>query len=357
MGSDPFLENFMTRRYLIFGLSAAILVVIISSFAYFHRGTREGIPLRVGISPYQDIAMIVNAQPLGLDRKYGTQLELITLSWEDILPSVASAGKGLDIGFGSLIEYLTKQENINAGSNDPILFVYPLYVFKGGAFVTFKSTVVPLTKESLASSENVKMFLANKIGAQRHSVYEMMLYYLATSRGIPPSTLNIVDTPLDQGFLAAQNGSLDIAEAGLTQLTEARRNGGRSVLNMEDLGFADITGIIVKESVYKARKHDIDNFIHMWFESVNYVLSDIDNNSKASLAYLNANASTRYSLNEYKLALSQEFFPRSASEAATTLIEKDGKFSYRRISQSVTEYLVVHGSVKNAPTIPEIQPK
>lgn len=75
--------------------------------------------------------MMVNIHPLGLDKKYGTSVKIDTISWQDTLPTLASASGDVDIGFASLAEFLAKEENLNKGSSDPLLFIYPAYVFKG----------------------------------------------------------------------------------------------------------------------------------------------------------------------------------------------------------------------------------
>ncbi len=58
---------------------------------------------------------------------------------------------------------------------------------------------------------------------------------------------------------------------------------------MDDLGYADITGFVCKKSTFENHKEDIVSVIKIWFDSVRYVLSDIDTNSKNSLDYLNPN--------------------------------------------------------------------
>jgi ABC-type nitrate/sulfonate/bicarbonate transport system substrate-binding protein len=322
---------------------------------FFIYSTAKSDAIRLGISPYQDLAMIVNAEPLGLDKKYGTRLELVTMAWEDILPAVASAGRAIDMGFGGYIEYITKYENINAGSSDPILFLYPAYAFKGGTFITYNKEVPKLDRATLEDhrSEAVRRWLGFRIGAQRGSVYEMMLFHLASTHGIDFGNVNVVDTPLDQGFLAAEQGSLDIATAGLTQLTEAERRGAQAVLTMDDLGFADLTGFIVKKSVYEVRRKDVENVVRMWFDSVAYVFADIDRNSKNSLAYLDRNASTRYTLQEYKKALGQEYFPTTLAEAKAQLIDPSGRFSAELIGHAAVQYLVQKGTIKRPVPLPQ----
>lgn len=331
----------------------ALVFVAIAVLAFAFWPSSNSRALRVGLSPYQDLAMIVNIKPLGLEKKYGTDVELITLPWEELLPSVATVGRGLDVGFASYAEYLTKYNNLNTGTSDPILFVYPLYVFKGGAFVTFKADIPTLSGSGLGDKELVQKVLQSKIGAQKKSIYEMMLFRLAVIGGEDPKKLQIIDTPLDQGFIAAEQGSLDAASAGLTQITEAQRRNGRVILTMDDLKFADFTGFIVKKSVYVAREKDIKNLINMWFESVDFVYRDLDKNSAASLAYLNSQASTRYTLDEYKRALSQEFLPRSVAEAEKQFVDDGGMFPVRTIRGTVLQYLTQEGVIKAAPAIPD----
>jgi ABC-type nitrate/sulfonate/bicarbonate transport system substrate-binding protein len=310
-------------------------------------------PLRLGLAPYQDLAMIVNIKSLGLEERYGTKVDLVTLPWEEILPSVATLGRGLDVGFASYAEYLTKFNNLNNGTADPVIFIFPLYVFRGGAFVTFKPDIPVLTEEGITNKELISEILSKRIGAQKKSIYEMMIFTLASNIGIDPRTVRIIDTPLDQGFLAAQQGSLDLASAGLTQLTEVKRRGGRVVLTMDDLRFADFTGFIVKKSTYEARSVDIRNLIRMWFDCVSFVYQDLDKNSAASLRYLNSRAATRYTPEEYKRALSQEYLPTSLSEEQRNLVDDHGRFPFRKIRAGIIQYLIHQGVVRTAPIIPD----
>jgi len=310
--------------------------------------------LRVAISPYQDIAMLVNYKALGLENKYGTQVELRTMAWEDILPAVASASsQSIDVGFGSLTEYLTKYDKINAGSTDPVLFVFPLYVYKGGGFVSLDSSIPPLTRDRMSDPASVKKFLAARFGAQKQSIYEMVLFSLAQRSTTDPSSIHIHDMSLNDALLAAVNGSIDVAAAGLTQVTEARRRGGQVVLNMDDAGFADITGLICRRTVLEARQTDIENLIRMWFACVGHVMADLQANSALSLDYLRANSATRYTFDEYKTALDQEYLPGSLDEASRELVSSSGRFPLQRISGEVADYLLRQGLVSQRPPVPE----
>ena len=83
--------------------------------------------------------------------------------------------------------------------------------------------------------------------------------------------------------------------------------------------FADITGFACKSSTLKARADEIKALIRTWFNCVAYVFSDPDHHTVDTLAYLKRNASTQYTLAEYKKAIADEYFPKSLAEAKEQL--------------------------------------
>ncbi len=315
---------------------------------------QEQQPLRMGIAPYQEIALLVNEKHLGLEEKYKTRLELLTMPWEDLLPAVASAGQTIDVGFASLSDYLAKAEHLNTKDDDPVLYLYPAWVFHGGGLITFNAEVPELNAKTIKNPALVKKFLSYRIGVQKNSCCHMMLWKLAHDNGLKLSDLKITDTTLNDGLLATENGSLDLAGAGLTQRTEAIKRHGRVVLTMDTVGLMDPGGFVCKQSVYNQRKREIDSLIKMWFESANYVLSDLDHHSDATLAYLKANASTKYTLDEFKSALAQEYVPKSIEEAQKEIDSGKGQYSIDRLSREISNYLLDIGATKSERKAPKL---
>lgn len=347
----------MTRWTKIFSLLGLLVVVAVAAwFLTYPKATTQNGPgtLRVAISPYQDIGMVVNLKPMGLEKKYGVNVELKTLAWEEIVPAVASAGSTVDLGYASLIGYLTKQDNLNRGSDDEVIFIYPAYVFKGGGFISYDKSIRVLSRQDLANKAAVREFFSHRIGAEKNSLFDMLLYRVAKGASLDPKDISVVDSSLDSSLLAARNGDLSIASAGLTQLAEARRDGGRLVLSMDDAGFADITGFITTRKRLAAKHREIEAFIRMWFDTVNYVMTDPRKNSAFTRAYLNQHAATKYSADEYAEAVGNEFFPRSVAEMNDTLLSRDGPFSMEQISTSASDFLVDNGVVKTRPVQPSI---
>ena len=227
-------------------------------------------------------------------------------------------------------------------------------MFHGGAFVTFNPKVPALDAEKIKDPALVRKFLSCKIGAQKNSLWHMLLWLLASNAGVKFSSIPVIDTTMNDGLLAAENGSLDVTEAGLTQRTEALKRHGRVVIDMDTANLVDFTGFICKESVYKQRKKDIESLIKMWFESVNYVLSDLNHHSTDALAYLKTNASTQYTVEEFGNALSQEYFPRSIHETQANIVSSKGKYSIERFSKLCSQYLLDTGAIKSPRPAPNI---
>jgi ABC-type nitrate/sulfonate/bicarbonate transport system substrate-binding protein len=296
--------------------------------------------LKVGIAPYQDMALLMNSESKSLQEKYNLELDLVTLAWEDLTPAISSATDSLDIAFASITEFITNERNINRNTDDPLVFIYPAYVFLGGSFVSFNHDVPVIKKDDLQNIQKLKDFLGYNFAAQKKSAYEMMLFSVAKEAGVDFKDVNIFNIGAGDGLLAAINGSVDVSSAGLTQRNEAIEQGGRVVLTMGDLGFVDIAGFVVKQSVLDEKREEITNFIKMWYDSINYVMSDIDNNSFGSIEYLNQQSSTNYTIDSFKKALEQEFFPINIDDVKNTILTKNSRFDFENISNILINYLL-----------------
>lgn len=314
--------------------------------------------LRVALAPYQDMAMLVNYEHLGLDSRYGLDLDLVTVPWEDLYPTVASAGRTVDVAFGGLIEYMNKAASMNRGTDDPVLYIYPAYVFKGAAFITYNDLVPDLRGKS-AERALIRKFLEFRIGAQRYSTNHMMLFDLAAENGIPFESLRFFDIPENDALLAARNGSLDVAGAGLTQRAEAIRTGGRVVLDSQVAGFADVTGFVCKRSTLVAKRAELEKLIRIWFDSVAYVTAEPTKNSTLTLEYLAQTSATDYTPESFVEAIQNEYFPTSVSEANRELVSREGEYAVPRIAQTIASFLQEVGLTQGQPpavTLIDIDP-
>ncbi len=310
-------------------------------------------PLRMAIAPFQDIALIMNEKQLDLEKKYGIKLEFVTVPGEDLLSSLVSAGQTVDVSYALLSEYLSKSANINHEGDDRIIFLYPLFVFRGGGLISFNPAVPEINSQTINDRAAIKKFLSFKIGVLKNTWAEMMLFVLAKKIGLKLSDLHYTDTPLSDGLLAAENGTLDIVGAGLPQRNECLKRHGRIVLSIDTLGLGDIIGLSCKESVYKKRRKDIEALIRMWLECANYSLSNLKGHCKPELAYLKANSSTKFTLEEFRSALALEYFPKDIAEIEKEIVSDSGKYSIKQGTKAVNEYLIESNLIKTALPAPK----
>lgn len=326
------------NKKIVLVIVALVMLVVVAFFATSKNNTKQ--PLKVGIAPYQDMSLLFNAKSESFQKKYNLDLKFITLSWQDLIPATSSATDSLDIAFSSITDFISNERNINRNTDDPLVFIYPAYIFLGGSFVSFNPDVPVITRDDLNNREKLRNFLSHSFASQVKSSYDIMLYRVAEDAGVNFKDINITNIDSGEGLLAALNGSVDATGAGLTQRNEALEKGGRVVLTMEDLGFVDVAGFVVKRSVLDKRGEEIKNFVKLWYDSIDYVMSDVDNNSADSIDYLDKQSSTNYTVDSFKQALSQEFFPHNIAEVNKTVLSPGSKYDFQKIKASLVSYML-----------------
>jgi ABC-type nitrate/sulfonate/bicarbonate transport system substrate-binding protein len=342
----------MTRNRLVVLVLAILLIGLAIGIATWT--THSSSPIRYGISPFQDTAMPVVAEDLGLYKKAGLDVELRTVAWEDIVPSVASAGHTIDVGIGSINLFLPRAENIDVKGGGDVVFYFPLYVFKGASLVARKElSLLPLDQcLSRASGDKhaglalaAKQLQGLRVGVPKGTPYEQMLFALLKEAGMDPNKdIQRRDVKLADALPALLRGDLDVIGAGVTQRTEAARHGHSAVVDMEGMGFAEIIGLVTTEHFAKTHPKELGKLTHVWFDSVHTLFSDVPRYSTGVLRYLSQNASTRYSLKEYQESLKLQEFPRSVEEARALMMRPDGRFYWKRTWDIVNDYLLASGS-------------
>ena len=337
------------QTLIILGIIIVIAVVFVSLRHSGNTSTSTGRVLKVGIAPYQDMALLMNADQQNLEKKYNLNVQYSTLAWEDLTPAVASAGSSIDLTFASLTEFITNERNINKNTSDPLVYIYPAYMFLGGSFVSFKPDMPVLTKADLNDPAKIKAFLNHTFAAEANSQYEQMLFILAQKAGVDFKTLKITHMGLTNSLLAAENGTIDATEAGLTQRNEALGKGGKVVISSADLGSVDVSGFVTKQSTLTVKRAEIEDFIRVWFDSTNYVLSDLDNNSAGPIAYLDKQSATQYTIDSFKSALSQEVFPKSITDVNTLILNNGAQFDFNQIKNNLIAFELQNKIITEAP--------
>jgi len=299
--------------------------------------------------------MPVMAESMDLYRKNGLNVELVNVAWEDVIPSLASRGRTIDVGIGSINLLLPRADNINVQGGGDVVFFYPLYVFKGAALVVPKDSKVRPLSDFLAKypndrtraiTEAVRQIAGMTVGVPQGTPYEQMLMYVFKTAGQDyRNAVKLRYVNLQDALPAFLAGQLEVCGAGVTQRTEAERHGGRVFMQMEDINFAEIVGLVTTRHYATTHKAELDKLKRIWFESVDYLMQDVDHRSAPVLGYLARTASTKYSLDEYKQALGFQVFPRSEQQDYELLLDPNGRFYWRRTWDIVNDYLISTGAI------------
>jgi ABC-type nitrate/sulfonate/bicarbonate transport system substrate-binding protein len=312
----------------------------------FHRETADA---RFGISPYQDTAIPVIADSEGFFAQQNVKATLKTIPWENIVPALASSNRPVDLAIGSINTLLPRATAVNENNSDPVVFFAPLYVFKGASLVARKGSRLTPYKTLLADSGGnqaaalrrmVTELKGKRIGFPSGTPYEQMFLQIMRIGNGDRSTLDIRDVQLADGLPALLSGSLDLAGAGVTQRTEALRQGHYLLIETEDLGFAEIVGLVTTRSFVTGHKKELEAIRRAWFESIRLLKSDPKRASASVLTYLAQNASTKYSFEEYMASLGAQEFPTTEAEAAQLFQSPSGRFYWKQTWDIVNNYLL-----------------
>jgi NitT/TauT family transport system substrate-binding protein len=345
------MANRPVGRYIVL---VGLLVLSVAAYFVIAAGQKTAL-IRLGISPYQDTAIPVISKTEGIFSKNGLDVELVTIPWENIVPALASRGRTIDVAIGSINTFLPRAAAVNDGQADPVVFYAPLYVFKGASFVAradsgLKSFKALLKEANGDRTSTIKAFaqqmVGKKIGYPSGTPYEQMFLEVLRQSGSNKAAFDIRDVQLAEGLPALLSGVLDIAAAGVTQRTEALRRGNVVLLEIEDLGFAEIIGLMTTRSYYESNREQLESLRKSWFETIQALRQNPQKNTRGIIEYLAQNASTKYSFDEYMAALGAQEFPLTEDEADAMFMEPAGRFYWRRTWDLVNQYLIETGQIK-----------
>jgi ABC-type nitrate/sulfonate/bicarbonate transport system substrate-binding protein len=342
------------KQKAIVGIVVVAVLVIAGLASFVNRGGRSEV-IRYGISPYQDLAMPKIAEGIDLYEKNGLNVELITVAWEDIIPSLASAGESIDVAIGSVNTLLPRARNINLEGGGDVVFYYPLWVFKGASLMMHGDSGMVGLPEMLekhqgdrdrAVKETMAQLRGKVIAVPKGTTFDQMLLAGLKIAGMDPKKdVDIRYVKLNDAVYGFLNGDVDIVGTGVTQRTEVLRHGAKVFLDMESFSFAEITGLVTTRHYAERHQDELRKLVQIWFVGVNYLFEDIEDHSAYLRTYLDKEASTKYSLEEYKSALQYQEFPRSVEEAEKLFLEQSGKFYWKRAWDIINDFLISTGDI------------
>lgn len=342
-------------RLLLGGALLAALVVA-AIFLWPRAPARDEVVIRYGITPYQDTALPVVAERRGWYAAEGLRVELVPLSWDQVMPALRSGS--IDVAVYNFNSFLPAYANAAQGTQRRPIFYAPLYVFHGQAIMVhgnagLRTLDASPSRSRTPSREEVAAIAAQlrgkRIALTRGTELEQIVLAALSAAGLTERDVTIIHASPEDSLAAFISGDVDAFAGGLTERVEARRRGGIELLTQSDVMSPVTDGLITTEAFARDHPEALDKLVLLWFRTIRHVAADVPNNSIEVRDYLRTAASTRYSPQEYAIAWTFEYFPSSAAEAQQVFSTPGSRYYWRNAWDEVGRFLVEQRTIRQIP--------
>jgi ABC-type nitrate/sulfonate/bicarbonate transport system substrate-binding protein len=342
-------------REIVVALSAVIIVAA-GALWYTSRTDVTAASLKYGITPFQDSALPVVPSILGWYKDNGLDVKLVDLGWGDV--PVALASGSIDVALYNFDSFMASWPSLNSGGKD-VVFYSPLYVWNGAAIMVRSGTGTPAGDLSKlppdARVERVRTAMlqlkGKSIGVTEGTTFEQTVLDALRVAGMTPSEVKLINARPEDNLAAFLSGGIDAFSGGLTERVQAERRGGVALVTGPDVSLPIVDGIIALRSFVVSHPKEMAALVDAWFRTIEYISQDVPVRSSTLRDYLRGKASVDYTAEEYAVAWTFQYFPRSKVEAVSAFFNKNSLYYWRPIWEQNSRDLISQGKIPSA--IPE----
>ncbi len=117
-----------------------------------------------------------------------------------------------------------------------------------------------------------------------------------------------------------------------------------------DVSLPVVDGIVARKDFVDSHPELMRKLVDSWFRTIQYISADIPGRSSVLRDYLRGKASVDYTANEYAIAWTFQYFPKTRSEASDAFL-KPGTYYWQPIWAETSNFLVKQGKIKSS--VPE----
>lgn len=212
-------------------------------------------PLRVGITSWVGFDIALYAQPSGIFKQRGLEIELIR--FENQQDSSRAVMRGaLDAAFVSLWDVM----QVDPGNGSPVVLMTTNISAGADGIVA---------KPELKSVANLR---GKKVGAKLGTVNHLILLEALRANQIKPSDLQIMDYSNDVAAQKIEAGEIDAAVLWQPMLGEtAQKIDGNIIYTTQQVDSLVIDILISTDSIVKQKKAQLKQFMLAWFDVMHAV--------------------------------------------------------------------------------------
>lgn len=207
-------------------------------------------PLRVGITSWVGFDIALYAEPSGILKQRGLEVELVR--FENQQDSSRAVMRGaLDVAFVSLWDVM----QVDPGNGSPVVLMTTNISAGADGIVA---------KPQIKSVANLR---SKKVGAKLGTVNHLILLEALRAHKIKPSEVQILDYSNDVAAQKIESGEIDAAVLWQPMLGEiAKKIEGNAIYTTKQVDSLVIDILISSDSIGKAKTAQIKQFMLAWFD-------------------------------------------------------------------------------------------
>ena len=307
--------------------------------------------VRLGISPFQDTMLPIIGQEKGWFAEEGLKVELKTLAWNAVTPSVASGS--VDVAINNTTGVVSVAE-----ATDDMVYAYGFNPFtEGSALVarpgskltTYEEAAKRTADKKKARAEVIKQLRGKTVVTTNATDMGKALDLALESVGMSTDDVQVIDMDPDQGLAAFLSGTGDAYIGGAPQRARAVSEGSPVLLSGPDLAPPPINGWATTHSYLNKHEDKILKLTHVMHRIIRYCDAETLACGKTITERLNKETGSASTPKEFADAWQRiERYAPDAAAVRDMILNKDGIAYWKRTWEGDNDYLTRTGALGSA---------
>ncbi|MEW6579578.1 MAG: ABC transporter substrate-binding protein [Chloroflexota bacterium] len=345
-------------RFFHIAVVALIAVVFASSGVVPTTAQDELIPVRLALTPFQDMLSIQVGVEQGFYEQVGIDLQLLNVPYETVTEILAAGEADLSAMCETTIvtvwDTFPKQRIAN------IFYTFEgsaIMVRPGSGFKPYLEFLSELGDPQAAMNATVAQLKGKDVLTTKGSDMEMGVAAALRAGGLDISDVNIIDMNPDDGLAAFLAGTGDAFLGGLPHRFRLVKEGMQTLVTAQDVGSEAVVlcGFSATEDYVEDNFDTLVDFTRGTFLTMQYVNANQDAAFGRITELLNSYTGAQMTIQDIKNLWNRiEFFPTTGAEMYWLLVSPQGARYWRPRMEFVYEFYSEQGLVRNSMDYDEV---
>lgn len=328
----------MLRKLVAMSLAVALTAVMFGAV-----GAGETTKIRIGVSPFQDTLLPIVGQDKGWYKEAGLDIEFVYLSWNAIIPAIAS--NSIDVAV-----YNTTGVTAVHNQLEDIVFLYPWNIFAEGQALMARpgkgvKTVIDFEAEGkdrkAAVFAAIQQLKGKTVISTKGTDMGKAVMDAAANNGLSVDDYTLIDMDTDQGLAAYLSGSGDFYLGGIPQRSRLETEGFVAVAVGADLVPVPLNGWITTKSFYNANTDAMLRLQNVMFRIIRYTKANVKEIGDLITTRLNQETGSEMTVDQFVKFITQiEDFTGDAKETLDKILSPNSYAYWKLLWDNDNKYYV-----------------